>query len=123
MKSSVYTATHKLHKHNIKNPNLPKFEGVNRTSGSFYIATQNKLRDAHLRSAAFFERNSLLEVNSIFALFGGSLSGGEEVVEGVRFNARLELSMKPIEHMPMMAALDLTPGLTNGDMALPLPRP
>src|SRR6266702_6037522 len=37
MKSYVYTATHKSHKHNIKNPNLPKFEGVNRTSGSFYF--------------------------------------------------------------------------------------
>ncbi len=47
---------------------------MNRTSGSFYIDTQNKLRDAHLRSAAFFE------VNSIFALFGRPLSGGEEVV-------------------------------------------
>jgi hypothetical protein len=28
--------------------------------------------------------------------------------------------MKPIEHIPTMAALDLTAGLANGDMTLPL---
>src|SRR5436305_1502401 len=28
--------------------------------------------------------------------------------------------MKPIEHMPTMAALDFPPRLSNGDMALPL---
>jgi hypothetical protein len=28
--------------------------------------------------------------------------------------------MKPIEHMTTMAALNFPPGLTNGDMALPL---
>ena len=28
--------------------------------------------------------------------------------------------MKPIEHLPTMAALDLTAGLANGDVALPL---
>lgn len=28
--------------------------------------------------------------------------------------------MKPIKHMSTMATLDLTPGLANGDMALPL---
>jgi hypothetical protein len=58
--------------------------------------------------------------HSKFALFGRLLSGGEEVVEGVRFNTRLELSMKPIEHMQTMAMLDLTSSLANGRMALPL---
>src|SRR5438034_3512388 len=48
------------------------------------------------------------------------LSGSEEFIQGVRFNARLELPMKPIKHMSTMATLDLTPGLANGDMALPL---
>src|SRR6266516_565882 len=56
----------------------------------------------------------------MFALFGRLRSGGEEVVQGVRFNARLELPMKPIEHMPPMATLALTAGLANGDVALPL---
>src|SRR5712692_10482029 len=56
----------------------------------------------------------------MFALFGRPLSGGEEFIQGVRLNARLELPMKPIEHMSAMAALDLTPGLANSDLTLPL---
>jgi hypothetical protein len=57
----------------------------------------------------------------MFALFGRPFSGGEEVIQAVRFNAGLELAMKPIEHLPTMAALDLTPSFANGDVALPLP--
>lgn len=35
-------------------------------------------------------------------------------------DAGLELLMKPIEYMSALAALDVTPSLSNGDMALPL---
>src|SRR6266700_218000 len=56
----------------------------------------------------------------MFALFGRPFSSGEEIIQGVRLNARLELPMKPIEYMATMTALNLTPGLADGDMALPL---
>src|SRR6266566_7436506 len=67
-----------------------------------------------------YRRKSPSNPISMFALFGRLFSGGEEVIQGVRFDARLELPMKPIEHMTAMAALDLPPGFANSDMALPL---
>lgn len=56
----------------------------------------------------------------MFALFGRPLSGREELVQGVRFNAELELPMKPFEHLPTVTTLDLTPGPANGNLALSL---
>src|SRR6266849_977057 len=58
---------------------------------------------------------------SMFALFGRPLSGGEEVIQGVRLNAGLELPMKPIEYLATMAALDFTASLAHSDVAMPLP--
>src|SRR2546428_11296326 len=56
----------------------------------------------------------------MFALFGRPLSSREKLIQGVRFNAGLELPMKPIKHMSTMATLDFTPGFPDRDMALPL---
>src|SRR5437016_5024490 len=56
----------------------------------------------------------------MFALFGRPLSSREKLIQGVRFNAGLELLMKPIKHMSTMATQDFTPGLPDSDMALPL---
>lgn len=56
----------------------------------------------------------------MFALFGEPTSGGKELVERVRFNARLELLMKPVKDMATMAMLHLPACLSNGDMRGPL---
>jgi len=47
-------------------------------------------------------------------------SGREEFIQGVRFNTRLELCMKPVKQMPPMATLDFTPSFPDGERALPL---
>src|SRR5207248_6132657 len=44
----------------------------------------------------------------------------EQLIQRVWLDARLELGMKPIEHLTTMAALDFTACLPNGSWALPL---
>ena len=58
----------------------------------------------------------------MFADFDEAASSGQQVVQGVRLNAGLELLKEPEKQQTPMAALDVTAGLAHGDRALPLPR-
>jgi hypothetical protein len=60
---------------------------------------------------------------SIFALFGRATSGGEQVVQGVRLDARLELRMKPEQDVAPQTPLEFPSRLANRDGALLLRRP
>jgi alcohol dehydrogenase-like protein len=57
-------------------------------------------------------------LSSIFALFGRAASGGEQVVQGVRLDARLELRMKPEQDVAPQTPLDFPSRLANRDGAL-----
>ena len=58
----------------------------------------------------------------MFADLGGAASSGQQVVQGVRLNAGLELVKEPVKQQASMTTLDLATRLANRDRAMPLPR-